>query len=125
MAKCEAWPIALPGRACRWSRTRRSSPVSCATFWRTTASKWSGPPHRNHPDIVVVDVKLKQGDGIETAKEMVREGVGVLFLTGHGWRRVADSGLPSGVVEKPFCPEIIVRAVRAIGHMAPTGEVPS
>jgi DNA-binding NarL/FixJ family response regulator len=84
--------------------------------------------HRNHPDIAVdayPRAKLKQGDGIETAKEMVREGVGVLFLTGHGWRLVTDSRLPSGVVEKPFCPESIVRAVRAIGHIAQTGEVPS
>jgi hypothetical protein len=81
--------------------------------------------HRNHPDIAVVAVKLKQGDGIESAKEMVREGVGALFLTGHGRRLVADSGLPSGVVEKPCCSKGMVRAVRSIGHMAPTGEVPN
>ena len=41
---------------------------------------------RERPEVAVVDVKLKQGDGIETAREMVREGVGVLFLTGHGSR---------------------------------------
>ena len=79
---------------------------------------------REHPDVAVVDVKLKHGDGIETAKEMVREGVGVLFLTGHGSRLVAESGLPSGVVEKPFRPECIASAVRAISHMAQTGEIP-
>jgi DNA-binding response OmpR family regulator len=80
---------------------------------------------REHPEVAVVDVKLKQGDGIETAKEMVREGVGVLFLTGHGSRLVAESGLPSGVVEKPFRPDSIVRAVQAISHMVETGEVPN
>lgn len=80
--------------------------------------------HREHPEVAVVDVRLKQGDGIATAKEMVREGVGVLFLTAHGAGLVAESGLPSGVVEKPFRPESLVRAVQAVSHMAETGEVP-
>jgi DNA-binding response OmpR family regulator len=39
---------------------------------------------REHPQMAVVDVRLKQGDGISTAQEMMRSGVGVLFLTGHG-----------------------------------------
>jgi DNA-binding response OmpR family regulator len=79
---------------------------------------------RERPEVAVVDVKLKQGDGIETAREMVREGVGVLFLTGHGSRLVAESGLRSGVVEKPFRPDCIVRAVEAITHLTATGEIP-
>jgi DNA-binding response OmpR family regulator len=79
---------------------------------------------RDRPEVAVVDVKLKQGDGISAAREMVREGVGVLFLTGHGSRLVAESGLTGGVVEKPFRPECVARAVRAVSHLAETGEVP-
>jgi response regulator NasT len=80
--------------------------------------------HRDHPTVAVVDVKLKHGDGIAAAREMAREGVGVLFLTGHGSNLVAESGLTTGVVEKPFRPDCIVPAVRAVSHLAETGEVP-
>ena len=80
--------------------------------------------HRDHPNVAVVDVKLKQGDGIAAAREMAREGVDVLFVTAHGAQMVAESGLTTGVVEKPFRPDCIVPAVRAVSHLAETGEVP-
>jgi DNA-binding response OmpR family regulator len=80
---------------------------------------------REHPQMAVVDVRLKQGDGISTAQEMMRSGVGVLFLTGHGAGLVAKSGLNTGVVEKPFRPETIAGALRAVRHFKDTGELPS
>jgi two-component system, response regulator PdtaR len=78
------------------------------------------------PEVAVVDVKLKQGDGIAAAREMARNGVDVLFLTAHGARLVAESGLgPTGVVEKPFRAECIGPAVEAVSHLSETGEVPN
>lgn len=80
---------------------------------------------RNRPEVAVVDVRLKQGDGIAAAREMARDGVSVLFVTGHGAPQVAESGLATGVVEKPFRAESIAGAVEAVSHLTRTGEVPS
>jgi response regulator NasT len=78
------------------------------------------------PEVAVVDVKLKQGDGISAAREMARDGVGVLFLTAHGAQLVSESGLsPTSVVEKPFRPDCIAPAVDAVTHLSETGEVPN
>ena len=79
----------------------------------------------SRPEVAVIDVKLKQGDGIAAAREIARDGVGVLFLTAHGAHQVAESGLATAIVQKPFRPESLVGAVEAVSHLSKTGEVPN
>ena len=79
---------------------------------------------REHPQMAVVDVRLKEGDGISTGQDMMRSRIGVLFLTGRGAKLVADSGLRTGVVEKPFRPESIAGASKAVRHFSETGKAP-
>jgi DNA-binding response OmpR family regulator len=80
---------------------------------------------REHPPMAVVDVRLKEGDGISTGQDMRRSRIGVLFLTGRGAKLVADSGLRTGVVEEPFRPESIAGALKAVRHFNETGKVPN
>jgi DNA-binding response OmpR family regulator len=80
---------------------------------------------REHPQMAVVDVRLKEGDGISTGQDMRRSRIGVLFLTGRGAKLVADSGLRTGVVEEPFRPESIAGALKAVRHFNETGKVPN
>jgi DNA-binding response OmpR family regulator len=79
---------------------------------------------RERPDIAIVDVKLRHGDGIAAAREMTREGAGVLFLTAHGREEVQASGVGTAVMNKPFRPAAVVDAVRAVGHLQGTGQLP-
>jgi DNA-binding response OmpR family regulator len=79
---------------------------------------------RERPDIAIVDVNLRRGDGISAAREMTREGGDVLFLTAHGRDQVQASGVGTAVMHKPFRPGAVVDAVRAVGHMQGTGSLP-
>jgi DNA-binding NtrC family response regulator len=79
---------------------------------------------REHPEVAIVDVRLKRGSGIAAAEEMARDGVGVLFMTGHGHGQVVRSGVGMGVIEKPFRPETVVQAVQAVTQFKDTGRMP-
>ena len=79
---------------------------------------------RERPDIAIVDVNLRRGNGIAAAREMTRDGAGVLFLTAHGRDQVQASGVGTAVMPKPFRPAAVIDAVRAMGHVKGTGQLP-
>jgi DNA-binding response OmpR family regulator len=79
---------------------------------------------RERPQMAIVDVGLKEGDGISAAEQMIRSGVDVLFVTAHATDLVAECGLRTGVVSKPVDPDTVADAIRAVSHFMRTGEVP-
>src|SRR5690242_4333757 len=58
------------------------------------------------PDVVIMDVKMPEVDGIEAARQMTEEGIApVLLLTAFSQRDLIDQAVAAGVITylvKPF-----------------------
>lgn len=69
------------------------------------------------PDLVVADVRLADGSGIEVARAARAMGVPVLFVTGS--RPDGAELLAEGWLAKPYAPKDLLAAIQAIeGRMA-------
>ncbi len=65
----------------------------------------------HRPDAAVLDALLPDGDSFTLARELAGAGIGVVFVTGYA-RGIPDDLSPCPVVEKPFTPEDLTKAVR-------------
>ena len=69
------------------------------------------------PDLVVMDIGLKSGDGIAAAMEIrASSSIPILFATGDrdpATQARADRARPAGWLGKPYSPEQLLSAVRA------------
>lgn len=63
-------------------------------------------------DLVIADVRLADGSGIDVARAANGAGVPVLFVTGS--RPVDGEALAEGWLAKPYAPRDLVGAIRAI-----------
>ena len=71
------------------------------------------------PDVAVVDISLKDGDGIELVKELKRQGLGtpVLILSMHDEMLYAERALRAGArgyIMKQEAPETLIAAIRKV-----------
>ena len=73
-------------------------------------------------DLVLVDVNLADGSGVEVARAAHADGVAVLFVTG-GFPDEARA-FAAGCLGKPYAPRDLLAAIRAIEHVL-DGRVPS
>lgn len=80
---------------------------------------------RERPQLVVADVRLREGDGITAVRPMEREGAAILFITAHCFDLVIGSGVGVGCLQKPFDPEIIGPAALAVLHYGAHGTKPA
>ena len=70
---------------------------------------------QERPGLALVDVVLRQGrSGIDLARELKREGVPVLFLTGHPELAQEHQDLALGWIEKPYSPTMVSQSVEAV-----------
>jgi DNA-binding response OmpR family regulator len=68
-------------------------------------------------DLVVADVRLADGSGVDVARAAQAAGVPVLFVTGQ--RPSGAEGLAEGWLAKPYGPRDLAAAIRAVeGRMA-------
>ena len=72
---------------------------------------------REHPDLVLMDIRLDAGtDGVGAAIEIYeRLGIRCIFCSGHAdakIRQSAQSAHPLGWLEKPYTSEGLIEAVR-------------
>jgi DNA-binding response OmpR family regulator len=75
------------------------------------------------PDLAIVDIHLSQGNGVSAVKKL--GSIPVLFVTPDS-KALADlSRAASAVLLKPFGPEKIVEAVRAVAEVAAGKERPT
>lgn len=63
-------------------------------------------------DLVVSDIKLVDGSGLDVARAAQARGVPVLFVTGRCPPEA--EGLAAGFLAKPYAPRDLVAAIRAI-----------
>ena len=80
---------------------------------------------QERPQLVVADVRLRDGDGITAARPMELGGAAILFITAHCFDLVMDSGVGVGCLKKPFDPEIIGPAALAVVHYGEHGTKPT
>ncbi|MET0309015.1 MAG: response regulator [Sphingomonas sp.] len=73
-------------------------------------------------DLVLVDVNLADGSGVDVARAAHREGIAVLFVTGHcpGEARA----LAAGCLAKPYPQRDLLAAIGAIEAVIEGGKVP-
>jgi DNA-binding response OmpR family regulator len=71
---------------------------------------------RQRPDFAIVDIHLSQGDGVSAAEKL--ESIPVLFVTTDSKALTDLTREASAVMLKPFGPEQIVGAVRAVADVA-------
>ena len=79
---------------------------------------------RRIPDVLVLDVELPDGSGVDLCRELRREGarVPILLLTAHGEVRQRVEGLDAGAddfLPKPFAVAELRARVRALGRRGP------
>jgi CheY-like chemotaxis protein len=77
--------------------------------------------HELRPDLIVLDVKMPELDGIEAARRILAERtVPIVMLTAYGYGEVISRALDAGVVGfvvKPFSEHDLIEALReATGH---------
>jgi DNA-binding response OmpR family regulator len=84
---------------------------------------------RLHPDLVVLDLSLPDGDGRDVCVEMRRRSdVPILMLTARGTETDRVIGLELGAddyVVKPFSSREVISRIRAILRRATPGEAPA
>jgi DNA-binding NarL/FixJ family response regulator len=75
-----------------------------------------------NPDLVVMDIRLEAGDGIDAAIEIKeRTGVRAVFATAFGDGPTlarAELAMPVGWVPKPYGPSELLTAIRQALHGA-------
>jgi len=80
---------------------------------------------RERPDLVIADVRLREGDGISAARPMEKQGAAVMFITAHCFDLVMSSGVGIACLQKPFEPDIIGLAALAVLHYEQHGAKPA
>ena len=80
---------------------------------------------RERPDLVIADVRLREGDGISAARPMEKQGAAVMFVTAHCFDLVMSSGVGVACLQKPFDPGIIGLAALAVLHYEQHGSKPA
>lgn len=78
---------------------------------------------RQRPDFAIVDIHLSQGNGVSAAEKL--ESIPVLFVTPDSKALNDLTRKASAVLLKPFGPEKIVDAVRAVADMAAGKQKPT
>lgn len=78
----------------------------------------------HHPDVVLLDVKMPELDGVEAARQILAErAVPIVMLTAYGYGELISRALDVGVVGyvvKPFTERELIRAVRGAVEQAPS-----
>lgn len=76
---------------------------------------------QEQPDLVLMDVRLANGDGIAAATEILaRTGVRCVFVTAETDRSAASRARPLGWINKPYAPSELLAAIStAISHSRP------
>lgn len=64
------------------------------------------------PDLVIADVRLADGSGVDVARAAQAAGVPVLFVT--GLRPEGAEALAEGWLAKPYAPKDLIAAIQAI-----------
>ena len=69
-----------------------------------------------HPDCILLDVRLPDGDGIDILQKLINDGVRtpVIIITGHGDVPMAVKAMRLGAadfVEKPFDPDVLLNSI--------------
>lgn len=78
---------------------------------------------RQRPDFAIVDIHLSQGNGVSAAEKL--GSIPVLFVTPDSKALNDLTRKASAVLLKPFGPEKIVDAVRAVADMAAGKQKPT
>lgn len=73
-------------------------------------------------ELVLTDVSLPDGSGVEVARAARDKGVPVLFVTGACPAEAAE--LAAGCLAKPYAPRDLLGAIRAIDAQLAGGKVP-
>ena len=78
----------------------------------------------HHPDVVLLDVKMPELDGVEAARQILAErAVPIVMLTAYGYGELISRALDVGVVGyvvKPFTERELIGAVRGAVEQAPS-----
>ena len=65
------------------------------------------------PDLALVDINLRDGTGkgITLARELLTRGTPSLFVSGQGMEARANRDAAIGLIEKPYSPEVVLKAI--------------
>ena len=72
-------------------------------------------------DLVLADVELADGSGVEVARAAQARGVPVLFVTGQC--PIEAEAVAAGCLAKPYAPRDLIAAIRAVDTMLAGGKV--
>ena len=128
-----ALAAALRAHAAQYQLNDLDAPgVRC---WETTSTKKKKGLFGGKPEVVLTGIVLappillwaagKAGEKPAVLSGRLRDLQAQDYEQSSMYKLVADSGLHTGVVEKPFHPETIAGALRAVQHFKETGEVPN
>jgi CheY-like chemotaxis protein len=80
----------------------------------------------HRPDVVILDVKMPQLDGVEAARQILADRpVPIVLLTAYAYGELISRALDAGVVGyvvKPFAERELISAVRGAIEQAPASD---
>jgi DNA-binding response OmpR family regulator len=90
-----------------------------------TASEALAIAERTKPDLAIVDVRLRKGNGIEVARKLEHEySTAVLFATGNREEVLKQNSVGLACLAKPFQPSWVSKALKLVEQIA-TGKKPN
>ncbi len=80
-----------------------------------------------HPELAFVDINIAgDGDGIEVARALTRElGTSCIFLTAQGDRARGARDTALGLIDKPYDPHEVLRAVDVVHSIRSGATLPA
>ena len=94
-----------------------------------TATEALAIAEKAKPDLAIVDVRLRKGNGIEVARTLERDySTAVLFATGNREEVLKQNAVGVACLSKPFQPSWVSKALKLVEQIArgqrPNGSVP-